>query len=218
VGPRGPRRLAVADLHRLPGDRPDLETALRAGELVTAVRVPAEPAWDTSVYVDLRDRASYAFALASAAVALRLQPDGTVDDVRVVLGGLAAVPWRCPAVEDALRGRRLDPGRAVTAAASCLEGADVDDVRAFTVDLGRRTVVRALLDGPGAGGRWLIVAGRTAFQIDVSPPPRTAGTQQHPRQPADGGEGEVGVALGHRVVARVIADQGRGLVHVADPR
>ncbi len=141
----GAYELPVADLYRLPGDRPDLETVLAPGDLVTAVRVP-DGGWQASVYVKVRDRASYAFALTSAAVALRSQPDGRIADVRVVLGGLAARPWRCREAEELLRGGPLTPETAAAAAATCLVDARVDQARAFAVELGRRTVVRALLD------------------------------------------------------------------------
>lgn len=146
AGIDGSRRdLAVEDLHRLPGDRPDLETTLATGELITDVRIP-DGRWGSSVYVKVRDRASYAFALTSAAVALRLDDAGRVADVRVVLGGLAAKPWRCRPAEDLLRGQSLTAESAWAAAGTCFVDARPDATQAFKADLGRRTVVRALLD------------------------------------------------------------------------
>jgi len=137
------RTLPVEALHRAPGDRPDVETMLAPGELITAVGIP-DGAWDTSLYLKVRDRASYAFALASAAVAIRFE-QGRVADVRIALGGLATRPWRCREAETALRGRSLDVSSAEACAALCLKGAEVDEERAFKVELGRRTVIRALL-------------------------------------------------------------------------
>ena len=146
AGTDGSRQdLAVEDLHRLPGDRPDLETTLATGELITAVRIP-DRGWHGSVYVKVRDRASYAFALTSAAVALQLDDAGRVADLRVVLGGLAAKPWRCRQAEDLLRGEPLTAETAWAAAATCFVDARPDATQDFKVDLGRRTVVRALLD------------------------------------------------------------------------
>ena len=115
VGPDGERRLPIADLHRLPGDQPDLETTLAHGELITAVELPSSPLAPRSTYYKARDRASYAFALTSAGAALSLE-DGVVADVALAWGGVAHKPWRATRVEDALRGSRLDEetvGRAV---------------------------------------------------------------------------------------------------------
>ena len=93
-GPDGARSLKLVDLHRLPGDRPDIETELGPGELITAVELPPLPFAARSTYRKVRDRASYAFALVSVAAALDLAPDGTVRDVRLALGGVAHKPWR----------------------------------------------------------------------------------------------------------------------------
>lgn len=110
------RVLKVGDLHRLPGSTPHIETALNSGDLIMAINLP-RPDWTGQTYVKLRDRASYAFASASAAVALRM--DGaTVVAARVALGGVASVPWRCPAVEDWLTGRELSPAAAMQAGAA----------------------------------------------------------------------------------------------------
>ncbi|BCJ50552.1 hypothetical protein Asp14428_20270 [Actinoplanes sp. NBRC 14428] len=111
-GPGGDRVVAVTDLHRLPGDRPDVDTVLRPAELITAVELPALPIAATSAYRKVRDRASYAFALVSVAAALRVQ-DGRVAGVRLALGGVAHKPWRARRAEELLRG-----GPATTAAFS----------------------------------------------------------------------------------------------------
>jgi len=141
------RSLGIEDLHREPGARPDLDTVLGPGELVLAVHLP-DLHWDRSLYLKLRDRESYAFALASVAVAIRMK-DGRVADLRIALGGLATRPWRCRAAEDAIRGRPLDPLLAEHAAALCLAGAEADVERAFKAELGRRAVTRALLAASG---------------------------------------------------------------------
>lgn len=143
------RRLTVAELHRLPGDRPDLETQLAEGDLITAIHLPPVN-WDASVYTKIRDRASYAFALASCAVALKLDDLSRVSDIRIVLGGLAAKPWRCLEAEEVLRGQTIGETSVIEAAALCLADAVHDADQAFKVPLGRGTVMRALTDAMGA--------------------------------------------------------------------
>ncbi|GJD66683.1 FAD binding domain-containing protein [Methylobacterium frigidaeris] len=140
------RTLPLEVLHRPWGDTPHVETNLAPGELITAIRVPAAPWFRRSLYRKVRDRESYDFALASAAIALDLAPDGTVREARVGLGGLAARPWRAREAEDALRGQRLDEGSAAAAALAAFAGAVTHGENAFKPELGRRTLVRALLD------------------------------------------------------------------------
>ncbi|MEM9777522.1 MAG: FAD binding domain-containing protein, partial [Chloroflexota bacterium] len=145
VAPDGKARvMQVEDLHRLPGDRPDIETNLKDGELITHIHVPRRE-WDASLYHKVRDRASYAFALTSAAVAVRFR-NRRVDEIRLALGGLAAKPWRCHAAEAYLQGQPLTIATATEAAELCFEGAQTDEHRAFKLELGKRTVIRALLD------------------------------------------------------------------------
>jgi len=139
------RVLPFEELHRLPGDTPHIETSLVPGDLITGFKVPAGPWTRRSAYVKVRDRASYDFALASAAVALDLEGD-TVRAVRIGLGGLAARPWRTHAAEAALVGRSLDEASAREAAEAALAGAVAHGELAFKIELGRRTVVRALLE------------------------------------------------------------------------
>ena len=140
------RRIAFEALHRLPGDAPHIETNLAPGELITGFRVPAGSWTRRSLYLKIRDRASYDFALASAAVALDLGADGTVRHVRVGLGGVAAKPWRSHEAEAALGGRRLDEVAANEAAEAAFAGAVTHGGNAFKPELGRRTLVRALLE------------------------------------------------------------------------
>ncbi len=139
------RSLPVENLHRLPGDTPHLETNLLPGELVTGFRVPAGPWARRSLYLKVRDRESYAFALASAVVALHLHPDGTVAEARVGLGGLAAKPWRSREAEAALAGGPVTEATAQRAAEAAFAGAVTHGGNDFKPELGRRTLARALL-------------------------------------------------------------------------
>lgn len=143
--PDGTRRtIPMADLHRLPGTTPEIETTLAAGEVITAVTLPAGD-HQQSVYLKIRDRASYAFALASAAVSLDLAPDGTVRRAAIALGGLAAKPWRTPLAEGYLAGRRIDQDTALSAGSLAMDGASATPDQSFKIALGQRTVARALL-------------------------------------------------------------------------
>ncbi len=144
MGPRGARVIRVAELHRPPGDAPEVETVLMPGELVTGIAVPALPWARRSLYLKVRDRESYEFALASAAVALDLA-GGVVRDARIALGGVATVPWRASAAEAALRGRRLDETTAEAAAALAFADARPSEHNAFKLPLGQQTLTRALL-------------------------------------------------------------------------
>jgi xanthine dehydrogenase YagS FAD-binding subunit len=139
----GERTVALCDLHRLPEDRPDVETVLEPGELITAVQLPASDIAAHSTYRKVRDRSSYAFALVSVAAALEL--DGhTIADARVALGGVAAKPWRAWRAEEALRGRPATECSFLEAAAAELAEARPLAGNAFKVDLSRRTLVAVL--------------------------------------------------------------------------
>ena len=141
----GARTIGIEDLHLLPGNTPHIETTLEAGDLITAFRVPAGPWTRRSLYLKIRDRDSYAFALASAAVALDLAPDGTVTTARIGLGGVAAKPWRAHEAEAQLTGRRLDEQAAQQAAEAAFAGAVTHGDNDYKPELGRRALVRALL-------------------------------------------------------------------------
>ena len=145
LGPDGARSMAFTDLHRLPGDTPHLETTLQSAELITGFHVPVGPWTRRSLYLKVRDRASYAFAIASAAVALDLDANGTVKSVRIGLGGLATKPWRSHEAEAALVGRILDETTAQEAAEAAFAAAVTHGDNDFKPELGRRTLVRALL-------------------------------------------------------------------------
>lgn len=144
-GGQGLRKIPVADLHRLPGETPHVETVLHADDVIVAITVPARPWSARSHFLKVRDRTSYAFALASAAVALDLD-GGTVREARIALGGVATVPWRAAAAEDVLRGRALDERSAADAAEAAFAEARPGRDNAFKVELGRATLVQALLE------------------------------------------------------------------------
>jgi xanthine dehydrogenase YagS FAD-binding subunit len=139
----GERTVALCDLHRLPGDRPDVETVLEPGELVTAVQLPASELAARSTYRKVRDRSSYAFALVSVAAALELDGDA-IADARLALGGVAPKPWRAWRAEEALRGRPATGATFLQAADAELADARPLAGNAFKVDLTRRTVAAVL--------------------------------------------------------------------------
>jgi xanthine dehydrogenase YagS FAD-binding subunit len=141
IGPSGSRTLPFAQLHRPPGATPQFETTLAPHELIAGFAIPGH--WPRSVFVKVRDRQSYEFALASAAVALDLQ-DGVVREARLALGGLATVPWRAREAEALLGGARFDDALAERAADAALAGASPRKHNAFKIALGKRVVARAL--------------------------------------------------------------------------
>ena len=143
TGTGGERRVPVDELHRLPGDTPHIETALAPGDLITAVVIPASPFARRSVYLKVRDRASFEFAISSAAVGLALD-EGVIREARVTVGGVATKPWRLRHVEAALGGQRAGPDVFREAAAHAADGAEPRAQNAFKVELLRRTVARAL--------------------------------------------------------------------------
>jgi CO/xanthine dehydrogenase FAD-binding subunit len=142
-GATGQRSIPLTELYRVPGDTPEVENVLGHGELITAVEVPLLPAAARSGYLKVRDRASYEFALTSAAVALVLT-DGAVQEARVGLGGVGTIPWRAREAEEVLRGAPAQPATFRAAAEVALQGAWTVPGTAFKVELGKRTLVRAL--------------------------------------------------------------------------
>jgi xanthine dehydrogenase YagS FAD-binding subunit len=153
-GPDGERQIPVADFHRLPEDRPQDDTVIRPGELITAVDLPPSPFAQHAHYLKVRDRASYAFALVSVAAAVDLDGD-TIRDLRIVLGGVAHKPWRALGAEQRLRGQALDAlsddvlGKA---GADAVAGAQPHAHNAFKVELAQRAVARALRVATGVMG------------------------------------------------------------------
>ncbi len=139
----GTRTLPLTDLHRLPGDHPELETMLEPGELITAIELPALPFAAQSVYRKVRDRSSYAFALVSVAAAIDLDGD-TIRDVRLALGGVAHKPWRAWRAEESLKGQPATKASFRAAAAAELRDAKPLLHNGFKIDLAQRTIVAVL--------------------------------------------------------------------------
>ncbi len=143
-GPQGATRtIPLAELYVLPGDTPQTETTLRPGELIASVLVPASAAAKRSIYLKVRDRASFAFALVSAAVGLDVE-NGTIRDARLAMGGVGTVPWRMEKVEAELRGKEPSPEVFAEAAARAPEGAHAASENGFKLRLMQRVVERAL--------------------------------------------------------------------------
>jgi xanthine dehydrogenase YagS FAD-binding subunit len=148
-GPGGARAIPIGEFHTRPGDHPETESVLGRGELITHVELPASKLAARSRYVKVRDRAAFAFALASAAVCLDLG-GGRIREARVALGGVATVPWRAAAAEQILAGQAPGDPLYARAAAAALQGAAPREHNAFKVELARRTIVRALRLAAGA--------------------------------------------------------------------
>ncbi|AGB75294.1 oxidoreductase, molybdopterin binding subunit (plasmid) [Rhizobium tropici CIAT 899] len=139
------RKVAVDDFFLLPGDTPDKETVLQRGEIVTAVTIPASAAARNSTYLKIRDRQSYEFAAASAAVGLELEADGrTVRDIRVAIGGVATKPWRARNVEQALIGKALTLEAVEKASRLAMEGAVDHGGNRYKIELAPRVIARAI--------------------------------------------------------------------------
>ncbi|WP_353646594.1 xanthine dehydrogenase family protein subunit M [Mesorhizobium sp. WSM2239] len=144
LGPNGTRSLPVSDLYRLPGDTPHLEFTLAPGEMIAAIEILKTKAGVASAYHKIRDRESYAFALASAAVALEMSGD-RVERARIALGGVATRPWRAPEAEKELAGKRLTPEVALAAGRAAFAEARPGRQNGFKIELGARTLADALL-------------------------------------------------------------------------
>ena len=142
------RTIPLADFHVSYGDDPARESVLEHGELITAVDLPAVPWLARSTYLKVRDRASYEFALASAAVALDLEGGrgGHIRAARVALGGVATKPWRSREAEQALTGAKADEAAFRAAADAALRGAREQKHNGFKIELAKRTLVRALVN------------------------------------------------------------------------
>lgn len=141
--PRGPRSVRLDDFFLLPGDTPDREHAIDHGELIVAIEVPAAPIAQRSMYLKVRDRESYEFALASAAVAIEVNR-GTVVSARVALGGVGTKPWRAHQAERVLAGAPANRETFSRAASAELAAASPRHLNQFKVELAQRTLVRAL--------------------------------------------------------------------------
>jgi xanthine dehydrogenase YagS FAD-binding subunit len=141
-GPSGDRQIPLMDFYVLPQERPDIENVLKPGDLVTHVTLPAPPQGERSVYLKLRDRASYEFALVSTAVAVRLA-NGAITSARFALGGVGTRPWRNSEAERALIGQAPSEETFRNAADICLTGARPQSQNGFKVELAKRCIVHA---------------------------------------------------------------------------
>ncbi|MFJ3582214.1 FAD binding domain-containing protein [Streptomyces sp. NPDC090127] len=145
LGPDGTRTVPITDFHRLPGDHPEDDTVIRSGELITAVVLPPPTPGTHSAYRKARDRASFAFALASVAAVLRVE-NGVVRDVALAFGGLAHKPWRAHTAESMLTGAPATEETFARAAEAELAAAEPLRDNAFKVSLARNLAVSVLND------------------------------------------------------------------------
>jgi len=148
-GAAGPRSVPLTEFYLEPGDTPDIENVLQHGELITGIEIPLLPEGTRTTYLKVRDRASYEFALASAAVAVTMTADGLVDGARIGLGGVATVPWRARAAEEVLRGTPASAESFRLAAEAAVQDPFTVPGTAFKVELAKRTLVRALHTATG---------------------------------------------------------------------
>ncbi len=143
-GPRGNRSIPIGEFYLRPGSTPHRETVLGPGDLIVSVTLPKPAPGSRSLYLKLRDRAAYEFALASAAVVIR-RSGGTIQHARIALGGVGTVPWRSPEAEHALEGQPATPAVFRRAAEAALAGAQPATENGFKVELATRCLVRALM-------------------------------------------------------------------------
>jgi xanthine dehydrogenase YagS FAD-binding subunit len=142
-GPKGTRAIPFGDFHLLPRDTPHRETVLEPGDLITHVTLPPPVTGSKQVYLKLRDRASYEFALASAAVVMNVD-DGNVGYIRIALGGVGTKPWRSPEAEAALSGKAADAANFRQAAEAALRDAKPQSKNKFKIELAKRCLVHVL--------------------------------------------------------------------------
>ena len=142
-GPKGQRTVPLNDFYKVPGNTPHIENVLGAGELIIHVTIPKLPDGTRSYYLKRRDRASYEFALASAAVVANVQ-GGMFQHIRIALGGVGTRPWRSPEAEGVLQGKAANDANFRAAAEAALRGAKPMHDNAFKVELAKRTLIRGL--------------------------------------------------------------------------
>ena len=143
TGKNGERSIPFADFHKLPGDTPHIDNTLEPDEIITAIDLPAKGFPDNFMYLKLRDRASYAFALVSVAAALEME-NNTITNARIALGGVAHKPWRKPEAEALLVGKPATKENFQAAAEALLAGAQGFGHNTFKIELAKRAIVRAL--------------------------------------------------------------------------
>jgi len=142
-GTKGPRVIAFGDFHLLPGSTPQRETVLEPGDLITHITLPPPASGSKQLYLKLRDRASYEFALASAAVVLTIT-NGKITRARIALGGVGTKPWRSPEAEAALSGKAANDVTFRQAAEAALRGAKPQSENGFKIELAKRCLTHAL--------------------------------------------------------------------------
>ncbi|UWU15558.1 xanthine dehydrogenase family protein subunit M [Rhizobium sullae] len=147
-GPDGARSIPIAEFYLLPGETPHREFSIVAGEIVTGISVPKTEAGRRSTYLKVRDRESYAFALASAAVALAMEGD-RVRQAHIAIGGVATRPWRSHEAEAVLSGRAIDRQSALAAGRAAFANAQAGAHNAFKIEVGARTLADAIMTAGG---------------------------------------------------------------------
>jgi xanthine dehydrogenase YagS FAD-binding subunit len=150
-GANGQRQIPFSEFHRLPGDTPQYDTNLESGELITAVSLPPYPAAKTGVYLKLRERTSYAFALVSVAAMVAMEGD-SIQQARIALGGVAHKPWRALDAEGFLVGKSATPSNFEQAATIALQDAQPLSHNEFKVEMSKRAIKRALKISAQGGG------------------------------------------------------------------
>jgi xanthine dehydrogenase YagS FAD-binding subunit len=141
------RKIAFADFHRLPEDKPEIDTNLQVGELITSVFIPINN-FNKSYYLKVRDRLSYAFALVSVAVALKLDGN-TISNASIAMGGVAPKPWKLKAVENFLKGKQATKAIFEEAATIAMQGAKTYEHNAYKIKLGKAAIIEALTKAVG---------------------------------------------------------------------
>jgi xanthine dehydrogenase YagS FAD-binding subunit len=149
AGPGGERTIALVDLHRLPGERPDIDTGLAPGELIVAIELPRAPFAGPSAYRKVRDRASYAFALVAVAAGLEMRGD-TIGEIRIAFGGVAPKPWRALRAEAVLRGGPATNDAFERAFEAEFADAVPPEGAAYKIELARRTLIAMLSNLSGS--------------------------------------------------------------------
>ena len=142
TGPKGDRKILFTDFHRLPGDTPELDNNLQKGELITGIHIPAN-SFNKTHYLKIRDRASYAFALVSVAVALEISGN-SISNAKLAMGGVAHKPWRLTAVENFLTGKTATKETFASAANMAMEGSVTFGQNNFKIKMGKAAITEAL--------------------------------------------------------------------------
>ena len=144
TGSKADRKIPFANFHRLPGDNPELDNSLQTGELITAIHIPHNT-FNKNYYLKIRDRASYAFALVSVAVAMETNKTGEIIKAKLAMGGVAHKPWRLTEVENYLTGKNISETTINEAASLSMQDAKTFKHNAFKIKLGKAVIKEALM-------------------------------------------------------------------------